>query len=69
MTLGLDSESELDITEGETIDVDASCLDRRVSAASDTPSRRSRKNTTSSVVTEIAAEDDVFCVPEGELHQ
>ena len=70
MTLGLDSESELDISQADTteVEVDASCLERRTSAIStqsETPSRRSRKNTTSSVVTEIAGEDDVFCMPEG----
>ena len=68
LTLGLDSESELDITEGETIEVDASCLERRVSSASDTPARKMKKNTSSSVMTELAAEDEVFCVPEGEWH-
>ena len=70
MTLGLDSESELDISQADTteVEVDASCLERRsstISTASETPSRRSRKNTTSSVVTEIAGEDDVFSIPEG----
>ena len=72
MTLGLDSESELDISQADTteVEVDASCLERRTSAvstASETPSRRSRKNTASSVVTEIAGEDDVFCIPEGRI--
>lgn len=68
MTLGLDSESEMDTSRAETIDVDASCLERRtstVSATSDTPSRKSRKNT--SVVTEISGEDEVFNIPDGEI--
>lgn len=60
MTLAMESESELDIAEDSTVDVDASCLMSRTSV--ETPSRRGRKNTTT---TELA-DDEVFTISEGE---
>jgi len=60
LTLELDDELELDMTEENIADVDASCLMSRVSTTSDSPGKRSRKNT----ATELA-DDEVFAVPEG----
>ncbi|XP_053406509.1 condensin complex subunit 3-like [Mercenaria mercenaria] len=57
MTLAMESESELDIADDSTVEVDASCLMSRTSV--ETPSRRNRKNTST---TEIA-EEDVFIAP------
>ena len=59
MTLAMESEAEIDLADDSTVDVDASCLMSRTSV--ETPSRRSRKNTTT---TELA-EEDVFVVPNG----
>ena len=64
MTLGVEMDSELDITADSPEQVDASVLMRTNSSTSEatTPVRRPRKNTTT---TEIATEDEVFAVPEG----
>jgi hypothetical protein len=59
MTLAMESEAEIDIADESSVEVDASCLMSRTSV--ETPSKRSRKNTTT---TELA-EEDVFLVPNG----
>ena len=53
----------MDISQDATSDIDASCLMSRSSTTSDTPIKRSRKNT---ATTEIALDDDnIFLKPDG----